>query len=151
MGVGGELRILEVIHVGRIAVLLVAEIDPGVGELMREQRPSADEDPLVVVDFGPQPGIPAIGGYGMARRSDCEQIKNGGFAVACSSALSEIRIRADAHGKQQRTSGQHPAEIDAIEDLMGEKLNFAIRGKIAGRGQYAAEQQPGIDAREFRA
>ena len=144
---GGSDRIAEIVGV---PVALVAIIAPGMRILVDKQwRHAADVFDATKVNYGPLQRIPGGGRDRVRRRANGHQVHGHQLGVNVPAILQKSLVRQPAHG-EGGTAIQHPLPIDAAVESGRQGSNARVRGKILAAHQDAAEENRGIDGRQFR-
>ena len=116
---GGGYGVLEEVGIG---IAFPAKVEPGLRILVGEERivPGDVLQPLIL-DHGPRPGFPGVGGYGVGRRPNREQVDHHELAVVLPAGGEEATFRIPAHG-ERLAAIEHPRPVNAFVDLRREVL-----------------------------
>ena len=133
-----------------------AEIDPDMTILVPEQRGKGQvRGPGIGGPASIEPGGPLVPGFGrqrVRRRSERQDVEEQAFVVDVPVAGDEAPARMPAHRHDGRARGE-PRPVDRGVDPIREQADAAFVGMLAvepfAREQHAAEQQRGVDRRQF--
>ena len=146
MSVGCDHRVLEVI---RVIIVLVAEIEPGVGKLMYEQwRRRRNVLSASINHFRSPHSIPAFRRNGVGWRSDGEQIQHHGFAIRIPSQPAKAMLGLPVES-ESIAAVERPRPLNPVENC-GRVTIDSGNLKVFPAGKNTAEQDRIIDRRDFR-
>lgn len=145
LGEGGIDGVLEIVGV---AVAFAAEVEPGVGVLVGEERRVVDEGAVAVSDDGAAvPGVPGVGGEGFFGSADAEEVEAEEFAVAVPAVRDETGFGAPAVGEGGAVV-KGPLPVDAGVEFVDEVGDLRVAEVFAGE-EGAFEEEGGVDRGGF--
>ena len=132
----------------------VAEVDPEMRELVREQRPGVEH--LAAVDLLPLVGRAvsgvALGRQREGRRAEAEQVQQQPLVVAGPAVRDEAGLRSPAVG-DRRAAVQRPLPVGPAVELVGQAadlgLLLGVRVEVGGAGEHPGEQEGRVDRGEL--
>src|SRR6185437_9556214 len=132
-----------------------AQVDPGLREVMDEQRAGV-EKVLAIQVFplvGGGPGGIAVGGDRMGRRAQRQGIQQQRLAVTLP-AVMQIAAFGFPALPDGALAVLRPAPVDPSVQLVGQLAQFGlgrrVGGEIGGRGEHAGDQHGAVDHRQLR-
>ena len=135
---------------GALGFRAAAEVDPGVRVLVHEQRIGrAHVRERLELHRRPRPGAPGGGGDRVGGRADAEQVENHQLAVVIPAPRQEAGLRLPAVRQHARAAGEHPGEVDAPVDGVGQPDD--VRRPRRSSGARSARRRAGAPCRSTTA
>ena len=139
----------EVVREGIPALAPAAHVNPGLRELVREERPGVEVGVARVRYALARPGEPGARRDGVCGRADGEELEDEVLAVGVPARGDEAGLWPPAVREQHGVAREHPAEVNALVDQRGESDDLRVFAEILPRREHAREQERRVNRGVF--